>query len=62
MAAVYKAFQPSMERYVAIKVLPRHLAASPEFVVVRASWLGRALYFMSPSSFLIFSTCNRCSA
>jgi len=32
MAAVYKAFQPSMERYVAIKVLPRHLAASPEFV------------------------------
>jgi serine/threonine protein kinase len=32
MAAVYKAFQPSMERYVAIKVLPRHLASSPEFV------------------------------
>ena len=32
MAAVYKAYQPSMERYVAIKVLPRHMADSPEFV------------------------------
>jgi serine/threonine protein kinase len=26
MAAVYKAFQPSMERFVAVKVLPRLLA------------------------------------
>src|SRR3954463_8039719 len=32
MAAVYKAYQPSMERYVAVKVLPRHLAESEEFV------------------------------
>lgn len=32
MAAVYKAYQPSMERYVAVKVLPRHMSASEEFV------------------------------
>jgi basic membrane protein A len=32
MAAVYKAYQPSMERHVAIKVLPRHMAASEEFL------------------------------
>src|SRR5258706_7204070 len=32
MATVYKAYQPSMDRNVAIKVLPRHLAESPEFV------------------------------
>lgn len=32
MAVVYKAFQPAMERYVAIKVLPRALAQDPEFV------------------------------
>jgi len=32
MAAVYKAYQPSMERYVAIKVLPRQMATSDEFV------------------------------
>lgn len=32
MAAVYKAYQPSMERYVALKVLPRHMADSPEFI------------------------------
>ena len=31
MAAVYKAYQPGMERYVALKVLPRHLAGDPEF-------------------------------
>jgi len=31
MAAVYKAYQPSMERYVAIKVLPRQMANSHEF-------------------------------
>ena len=31
MAAVYKAYQPAMERYVALKVLPRHLADAPEF-------------------------------
>jgi serine/threonine protein kinase len=32
MAAVYKAYQPAMERFVAIKVLPRHMSASEEFV------------------------------
>ena len=32
MAAVYKAYQPAMERVVAIKVLPRHMASSDEFV------------------------------
>ena len=32
MAAVYKAYQPAMERYVAIKVLPRHMSSSDEFV------------------------------
>jgi serine/threonine-protein kinase len=32
MAAVYKAFQPGVDRHVAIKVLPRHYAKDPEFV------------------------------
>jgi serine/threonine protein kinase len=32
MAAVYKASQPAMERFVALKVLPRHMSASDEFV------------------------------
>jgi len=32
MATVYKAYQPSMDRNVAIKVLPRQLAESAEFV------------------------------
>jgi len=32
MATVYKAYQPSMDRNVAIKVLPRQLAETPEFV------------------------------
>ena len=32
MAAVYKAYQPSMERYVAVKVLPRQMAESVEFI------------------------------
>src|SRR6266849_4645027 len=31
MAVVYKAYQPAMERYVALKILPRQLAESPEF-------------------------------
>ncbi len=31
MASVYKAYQPSMDRNVAIKVLPSQLAESPEF-------------------------------
>jgi serine/threonine protein kinase len=32
MAAVYKAYQPAMERYVALKVLPRHFADDAQFV------------------------------
>lgn len=32
MAAVYKAYQPAMERFVAVKVLPRKFAESPEFI------------------------------
>jgi basic membrane lipoprotein Med (substrate-binding protein (PBP1-ABC) superfamily)/tRNA A-37 threonylcarbamoyl transferase component Bud32 len=32
MAAVYKAYQPSMDRYVAIKVLPRQYAEDPKFL------------------------------
>ncbi|MEK7328549.1 MAG: serine/threonine-protein kinase, partial [Chloroflexota bacterium] len=31
MAAVYKAYQPSMNRYVALKILPRQLASDPQF-------------------------------
>ena len=32
MAAVYKAYQPGMDRYVALKVLPRHFASDPMFI------------------------------
>jgi serine/threonine protein kinase/tetratricopeptide (TPR) repeat protein len=32
MAAVYKAYHASMDRYVALKILPRHFASDPEFV------------------------------
>jgi serine/threonine protein kinase len=32
MAVVYRAYQPALERYVAIKVLPRELTFDPEFV------------------------------
>ncbi len=32
MATVYKAYQPNVDRYVAIKVLPRHFAADPSFI------------------------------
>jgi len=32
MAAVYKAYQAGMDRYVALKILPRHFAGDPEFV------------------------------
>src|SRR5262245_11106747 len=31
MATVYKAYHAAMDRYVAIKVLPQHLARDPEF-------------------------------
>lgn len=31
MAAVYKAYQPSMDRFVAVKVLPHQMSASAEF-------------------------------
>ena len=33
MAAVDKAYQPAMERFVAIKVSPRHMSTSEEFIV-----------------------------
>jgi serine/threonine protein kinase/WD40 repeat protein len=32
MAAVYKAYQPGMDRNVALKILPRHFASDPQFV------------------------------
>ncbi|MBI1881015.1 MAG: serine/threonine protein kinase, partial [Chloroflexi bacterium] len=32
MAAVYKAYQFSVDRYVALKVLPRHFADDPQFI------------------------------
>ena len=32
MAAVYRAYQPAVDREVALKILPRHLAQDPEFV------------------------------
>jgi hypothetical protein len=32
MAAVYRAYQPSMDRYVALKILPRYFASDPEFI------------------------------
>ena len=32
MASVYKAYQPAVDRYVALKVLPRHLAQDHEFL------------------------------
>jgi len=32
MATVYKAYHAAMDRYVAVKVLPRQLAENPEFV------------------------------
>jgi tRNA A-37 threonylcarbamoyl transferase component Bud32 len=31
MATVFKAYQPAMDRFVAIKVLPRHMAGDPQF-------------------------------
>ena len=32
MAAVYQAYHPAMDRYVALKILPRHFASDPLFV------------------------------
>src|SRR5512134_3597282 len=32
MAAVYKGYHPAMERYVALKILPRQFASDPQFV------------------------------
>lgn len=33
MATVFKAYQPRMDRFVALKILPRHLSDNPEFVL-----------------------------
>ena len=33
MASVYKAYQSSVDRYVALKILPSHLAMDPDFLV-----------------------------
>ncbi|MEM7033488.1 MAG: serine/threonine-protein kinase, partial [Chloroflexota bacterium] len=32
MASVYKAYQPGVDRYVALKILPRHFASDPTFI------------------------------
>ena len=32
MATVFKAYQPKMDRYVALKILPRFFSKNPEFV------------------------------
>jgi len=32
MASVYKAYQPGIDRYVALKILPRHFANDPQFI------------------------------
>jgi len=32
MATVFKAYQPRMDRYVALKILPRHFSDNPEFI------------------------------
>lgn len=32
MASVYKAYQPAVDRHVALKILPSHLASDPEFL------------------------------
>ena len=32
IASVYKAYQPAVDRYLALKVLPSHLAQDPEFL------------------------------
>jgi len=32
MASVYKAYQPAVDRHVALKILPSHLAQNPEFL------------------------------
>ncbi len=32
MASVYKAYQPAVERHVALKILPSHLAQNAEFL------------------------------
>ena len=33
MAAVYQAYQPGVDRYVALKILPRHFASDPQFII-----------------------------
>jgi serine/threonine protein kinase len=43
MATVFKAYQPSMDRYVALKVLPRHLAEEDPQFTLRFQQEGRVL-------------------
>ena len=38
MATVYKAYHAAMDRYVAIKVLPQHLASDPNFRARSNCW------------------------
>jgi serine/threonine protein kinase len=45
MATVYRAYHATMDRYVAIKVLPRHLARDPDF---RARFLREARTIARP--------------
>jgi len=33
MAMVFRAYQPKMDRFVALIILPRHLSYNPEFTV-----------------------------
>jgi serine/threonine protein kinase len=54
MAAVYKAYQPSMERYFATKVLPRTFAEDPQFVTRftrEAKLLAQLQHLHIPSAF-----------
>jgi serine/threonine-protein kinase len=32
MAAVYRAYEPGLDRYVALKILPRHFTSDPQFI------------------------------
>src|SRR3990172_8611815 len=57
MAAVYKAYQPSMERYVALKVLPRQWSGDPEFVA-RFPQEGRGIAGLEHANILPVYACG----